>query len=94
MASASRRQMIIIFGIALVSLGGAYVLFYFAQTGGVWQTINHGDFVEPPTTISDIGWPSDDWREMWWLWVVSTCKVDFLWYSIVKISCPLRPGTM
>ena len=65
-----RRQSTIILAIALLTLGGSYLLFYFASTGASWGTTNHGSFVTPPTTMQALGWPSDMERS-WRLWVVA-----------------------
>ena len=66
-----RRQLVVIMTIALVSLGGSYLLFYFASGGLGWGTTNHGSFVQPHTTTSDLGWPQLDDANNWWLWVVA-----------------------
>jgi hypothetical protein len=69
-----RVQMLVIMGIALVSLGGAYLLFGLAREGGVWSTTNHGTFVEPPTTAADLAVTDPAGRRLeggvWWLWTV------------------------
>ncbi len=64
-----RRQLTIILVVALVSLGGSYLLFYFASSGTGWGTTNNGAFVDPPTTLSQVGWP-DGVSRNWRLWVV------------------------
>ncbi|NOX49837.1 MAG: hypothetical protein GXP16_04780 [Gammaproteobacteria bacterium] len=68
----SRRQMIAIVIISLLSLGGAYLLFYVTQTGGGWGTTNKGEFVDPPVNIVDIGWEAyGQVSALWWVWVVT-----------------------
>lgn len=59
------------FGIAFAALGIAYALFYYAQTSGTWGTTNHGAFVQPPTTVQQLGVQGFATREKWWLWVVT-----------------------
>ncbi|MAT84852.1 MAG: hypothetical protein CMQ43_00590 [Gammaproteobacteria bacterium] len=77
-----RVQMLVIMGIALVSLGGAYLLFGLAREGGVWGTTNHGTFVEPPTTAADLAVVDPVGRPLeggvWWLWAVpgGACEAD------------------
>lgn len=73
-SGSGRRQLTVILVIALVTLGGSYLLFYFASTGSGWGTTNNGEFVQPPTTIEALGWPTPESRN-WRLWVVSegTC---------------------
>ena len=67
-----RRQLLVIMGIALITLGGSYLLFYFASQSGGWGTTNHGEFVSPPITRQELGWdfanPADG--QHWFLWVV------------------------
>lgn len=60
-----------IMSIAFITLGGSYALFYYATTGEGWGTTNHGEFVTPHTTTSELGWqiPADEARH-WFLWVV------------------------
>ncbi len=79
----NRRQLLGMFAVALITLGGAYGLFYAAKQGGVWSTTNHGIFVEPPLTVADLGLSESAGRPMtegqtWWLWVVVTdgCHAD------------------
>lgn len=71
----SQTQLLVIMGIALLSLGGSYLLFYLAQDGEGWGTTNHGRFVQPHTNVKDLGWhadPSDVTQQArWWLWVVA-----------------------
>ena len=52
----SQTQLLLIMSIALVSLGSAYLLFYFTNNSQVWGTTNHGEFVEPHTTTAQLGW--------------------------------------
>ena len=69
--SRNRKQMLAIIGIALVSLGGAYLLFYAAKQSGGWGTTNHGAFVEPPLSTAELGWQVEAPQEKWWIWVVT-----------------------
>lgn len=73
----NRRLLLAMFAIAFLTLGGSYVLFYSAREGGVWGTTNHGEFVDPPLTISALNLKGADGELMteggtWWLWVVTT----------------------
>lgn len=72
----NRRLLLAMFAIALVTLGGSYVLFYLAKQGGVWGTTNKGTFVEPPLTVAELGLADPQGATLseggtWWLWVVS-----------------------
>ncbi len=69
----SRTQLVIIMLMAFVSLGGSYALFYYAKTGGSWGTTNHGEFVTPQTSVSDLGWriSGESAQGHWWLWVLA-----------------------
>ncbi len=62
----------VLFAIAFVTLGGSYLLFYLASTGGGWGTTNKGAFVTPATTVRDIDLqlPQEDARN-WWLWIAA-----------------------
>lgn len=72
----TRKQLMGMFAIALVAMGGAYALFYSARQGGVWGTTNNGTFVNPPIAVSALtvrdenGKPLEE-GETWWLWVVA-----------------------
>ena len=78
----SRRQLVGMVAIALLTVGGAYALFYLVREdgrtgeGGVWGTTNNGSFVVPATSaaalelIDSTGRPMDGWKN-WWLWVVA-----------------------
>ena len=67
-----RRQLLMIMGIAMVTLGGSYLLFYLSSGTGGWGTTNHGTFVQPPLHTDDLGWQiAADEQRHWWLWVVS-----------------------
>lgn len=76
----ARRQLVLMFGIAALSLGGASLLFYLSQSG-VWGTTNNGKFVQPPvdaTTLQVVdgnGRPAAD-AHVWWLWVVRETPCD------------------
>ena len=67
----------------MLSLGGSYLLFYFASSGGGWGTTNHGAFVSPPTTMTELGWPQTDSRN-WRLWVVADNQCDLRCGQMVK----------
>jgi hypothetical protein len=76
-----RFQMVLIFAIALVSLGGSYALFYWTKSTGGWETTNRGEFVVPSTTAASLGWRNAAGGEMalehWWVWqVVAGCGED------------------
>jgi cytochrome oxidase Cu insertion factor (SCO1/SenC/PrrC family) len=72
--------LLLMFGIAGLSLGGASLLFYLSQSG-VWGTTNNGTFVEPPQDATALqvvdgnGRPAADAR-VWWLWVVRDTPCD------------------
>ena len=71
-----RRQLTIILVMAAFSLGGAYALFFSAQSGASWGTTNNGAFVQPPTTIEQLGWQTPEQTTLptsgqWWLWTVA-----------------------
>lgn len=71
----SRLQLVLIMAIALVSLGGAYFVFYMAKQGAMWGTTNKGTFVDPPQTMAALDIRDGRGRELmetgtWWLWVV------------------------
>lgn len=70
-SSKGRRQLVVIMTIALLTLGGSYLLFYLASTQGGWGTTNNGEFVQPPVQTSELGWPAEFTEGNWWLWVVS-----------------------
>jgi cytochrome oxidase Cu insertion factor (SCO1/SenC/PrrC family) len=75
-AMQARNQLLTIFAIALVTLGGAYALFYAAREGGIWGTTNHGTFVDPPLSMAELRLTDADGRVLteggtWWLWVVA-----------------------
>ena len=79
----NRRLLLAMFGIAFLTLGGSYLLFYNAQEGGVWGTTNKGAFVDPPMTVAELGL-SDNGGQLvtegitWWLFVVAPegCAAD------------------
>lgn len=52
----SRRQLMLMLAIVVVTLGGSYLLFGLAQTTGVWGTVNKGEFVRPTTSVTDFDW--------------------------------------
>ncbi|MFT7650944.1 MAG: hypothetical protein ACI9ON_002827 [Limisphaerales bacterium] len=70
-----RRALILIMSIAMFSLGGSYLLYYFASGSDGWGTTNHGAFVSPPATTTELGWPQPESRN-WRLWVVADNQCD------------------
>ena len=71
----NRIQMLVIMAIALVSLGGSYLLYYLSRSGDIWGTTNNGAFVTPPVTVQDLEIRDAQARPLqdggsWWLWVV------------------------
>ena len=75
-----RKQLLTIMAIAMITLGGSYLLFYLASSGSGWGTTNHGQFVTPPQNTAELGWaiPEEEARH-WFLWVVdngcdATCQ--------------------
>lgn len=78
-----RLQFLVIVGISVVSLTGAWLLYQQARDGALWGTTNHGAFVDPPLTVADLAIVVDDSRmpfesANWWLWVVpqGPCEQD------------------
>jgi hypothetical protein len=75
-----RLQLLAIVAIALASVAGAYLLFQFARSGGLWGTTNKGAFVQPPVTVAELqvhdaaGRPPE--AGVWWLWVVPSAGCD------------------
>ncbi|TDJ26836.1 MAG: hypothetical protein E2O59_09280 [Gammaproteobacteria bacterium] len=70
-----RRQLMLLFGVAVMSLVGAWGLFVVVSNGGVWGTTNQGQFVLPPMTADDVALTDEQGHgfapdEVWWLWVV------------------------
>lgn len=77
----NRSQLLLIFLIAFATLGGSYLLYYVTRDAGVWGTTNHGEFVEPPVHVADLGLLSDDGAtfepgETWWLMVAVDGQCD------------------
>ena len=76
----ARRQLTLILIVASLSLGGSYALFYLARGSEGWGTTNNGAFVDPPSTITELGWSTQDGATLstsgqWWLWTVAAqCK--------------------
>ena len=75
MQTRGRGQLIGLFGVAALSLLGAYLLFVVADEEGVWGTTNRGQFVQPPVTSDEVELSDGRGRafaldEVWWLWVV------------------------
>ncbi len=52
----SRKQLMLMLAIMLVTLGGSYLLFMLVQNYGVWGTVNKGEFVEPRQSVTDFDW--------------------------------------
>lgn len=72
----NRRLLMAMFGIAFLTLGGSYLLFYNAQDGGVWGTTNKGTFVDPPLALAELGLVDGGGQPVtdgitWWLLVVA-----------------------
>lgn len=76
-----RKQLLLIVAITVLSLGGSYLLYGVAASGGPWGTTNQGQFVQPPRDV--IGLDVRDGQgqplmtgDSWWLWVVTdgTCR--------------------
>lgn len=79
--TSSRTQLVLIVGIALASLGGAYLLFHLAGQGVLWGTSNHGTFVRPALTVDELNVRTDTGAPFetggtWWLWVVPRGPCD------------------
>lgn len=77
----NRRLLLAMFGIAFLSLGASYLLFYSAQEDGVWGTTNQGTFVDPPLTVAELGLKDSTGQQLtegftWWLWVVAADGCD------------------
>lgn len=77
----NRLQLVALFGIAGLTLAGASALFYGARSGGVWGTVNHGEFVQPALTLAELKLEDADGRpvstgDTWWLWVVARESCD------------------
>lgn len=66
-----RRQLVTLFIIAFVSLGGSYLAFYVASSGGGWGTTNNGEFVEPQTSAHAVGLHLPQEERTWWLLVLA-----------------------
>lgn len=72
----NRMQMVGIMLIGFITLGASYGVFYFAKTGGGWGTTNHGEFVTPSTSTTQLGWQVEGSQQHWWLWMVTSgCDV-------------------
>ena len=52
----SRKQLILMLVIMVVTLGGSYLLFVLAQDKGVWSTVNKGEFVKPVRSVTEFDW--------------------------------------
>jgi len=52
----SRKQLMLMLAIMVVTLGGSYLLFVVAQDTGVWGTVNKGEFVKPTRSVTDYDW--------------------------------------
>lgn len=73
-----RRHLLAIIGIAFVTLGGSYLMFYLASSGTGWGTVNHGAFVSPERNTGELGWDLDAQDAgHWFMWVVDRgCSAD------------------
>ena len=74
--TSGRKQLAVIFIMALCSLGGSYALFFAAQDGERWGTTNNGTFVQPVVTVDQLQWQTPDGVPLytysqWWLWTVA-----------------------
>lgn len=79
----TRLALVGMFGIAAITLAGAYGLFFFARDGGLWGTTNHGAFVQPARSLSELAWRRSDGRTLteggtWWLMTIQagSCAQD------------------
>jgi hypothetical protein len=80
-ATSSRTQLVLIVVIALMSIGGAYLLFVIGSDGELWGTSNKGTFVDPPMQVAELGVRFEDGARfetggIWWLWVVPRGPCD------------------
>jgi len=80
-AKRGRRQLVMLFGIAFVTLGLAWLLFLGARGGMSWGTTNNGEFIDPPTQVDTLDWidqnGSFSTNNKWWLWMVAeNCEAD------------------
>ena len=66
-ANKGRKQLLMMFAIAFVTMGLAYASFYYARTEGTWGTTNHGAFVDPPLQLDDLGIERFERGDTWWL---------------------------
>jgi len=70
----NRVQMIIILAVALVSLGGSYLLFFITQGEQGWGTTNNGEWVTGEITTTQLGWSEASSAQApgtWWLWMLA-----------------------
>lgn len=78
----NRRPLIILFGIAVLSLIGAYGLFVVVRDdGALWATTNQGQFVQPPMIADDAALIDEQGRSfstnnVWWIWIVEPNACD------------------
>ena len=84
-AARGRKQLAVIFLVAGLSMGGAYLAFYLASTGTTWGTTNNGTLVTPHVTVADLGLLDSAGQPAaatgrWWLWTVvdGDCADDCL----------------
>jgi len=80
-AKRGRRQLVLLFSIAFVTLGLAWLLFLGARGGMSWGTTNNGEFVKPPMRVDSLEWIDQkepfQTHEKWWLWMVAEkCDAD------------------
>jgi cytochrome oxidase Cu insertion factor (SCO1/SenC/PrrC family) len=75
----SKRPFYLLWLVAVGSLGSAYLLFYLAVSSGLWGTTNHGSFVQPAITATDLDLRHGRAAQTmpfqnggsWWLWFVT-----------------------
>ena len=77
----SRLQLLAMFGIGAATLAGSSYMYYQARDEGVWDTVNKGEFVQPPVALVDLQLSNSDGvimleGETWWLWVVAPRMCD------------------
>lgn len=70
-----RTQFLLMMAIVVLTVGGSYLLFYFAQNGNVWNTTNEGEFVENKN-LADLQLLTDEGAPvtaegLWWLLIVA-----------------------
>jgi hypothetical protein len=76
-----RMQLGLVLLVAGLSLGGSYLLFFWAQGANGWGTTNNGVFVDPPRALADLDIRDEsDARVLgsgtWSLWVLTGSSCD------------------